>query len=156
MCASTPPLSGSPARSAATPLAKRALVPSTATCSATELHYPLKSTVMTPPRGMVALATRHRLSSSLTLFLAKSCRVAFQTSDVRSLAMSPRATDFGVAGVDGCPDRARGAEGQPAELQSGGRRMRALLDEFDGDLAHRGVVFVLQHLESVDDGAHRD
>src|ERR1700678_1475267 len=33
--------------------------------------------------------------------------------------------------------------------------MRALLDQLDCDLAHRGVVLVLQHLESIDDGANR-
>jgi hypothetical protein len=62
---------------------------------------------------------------------------------------------FGVAGVDRGASRARGAEGEPAELQAGGGGVGAALDEVQRKAAHVLVGFVLQNLEPVDDGAHR-
>ena len=110
---------------------------------------------MTPPRGMADCAIRQRLSSSLTLFLAANWRGGFHAS-VGAFAGDDAARHrLGVAGVDRRPQRARGAEGEPAELQPRRGGGGALLDQIGRHRTHLGVFFVLQHLEAVDDRADR-
>ncbi len=61
-----------------------------------------------------------------------------------------------IAEIDLRTGRARGAEGEPAELQAGGRGARALLDEVEREgFGLLVVVLLLEHLEPVDDGAGR-
>ena len=62
---------------------------------------------------------------------------------------------FGVARVDRCAGRTRGAKGQSAKLQPRRSGPRALFDEVERKAAHFGVLLVLQHFKSVDDRADR-
>ena len=92
---------------------------------------------------------------SLTLFLGSSARVAFHSSRVFSSANRLRATLSASPVVDRGAGRAGGAEGEAAELQSGGGDARRLLDEVHREAAHVRVLLGLQHFEAVGDGADR-
>ena len=110
---------------------------------------------MVPPRGAAPAAMRQRLSRSLTTFFGASRR--WRVPSQRRSIVDEEASRhiLGVSGVDRCAERARGAEGEPAELQSGGGRDRALLDEVHRDRAHLRVLFAVEHFEAVDDRPDR-
>ncbi len=62
---------------------------------------------------------------------------------------------LGVAGVDRCGQRARGAKGEAAELNPRRGGHGALPDQIHGDSAHLGVVIAIEYFEAVDDRADR-
>ena len=60
-----------------------------------------------------------------------------------------------IASIDLRAGRARGAECQPAELQLGGSRVRALLDQIHGELGGFLVLVLRHHFEAVHDRSNR-
>ena len=94
-------------------------------------------------------------SSSLTRFFGSSTRGRFQASLVLSSSRKPRAIFSASPEIDLRAGGAGRAESDAAELQLGGRRAGALLDQVERKGLGRLVLFLLQHFEAVDDRADR-
>ena len=62
---------------------------------------------------------------------------------------------FGIAEIDLRARRPGGAEGDPAKLQSAGRRLDAFLDQIERKGLGFLVLAVLHHLEPIDDRSDR-
>jgi hypothetical protein len=100
------------------------------------------------------MAIMMRLRRSFTRFFGNSARGALQEKAELVVLEHAARHLLGIAKIDGGAGRSRGPEGETGELQAGGCLLRALADEIEGEIAHGGVVLVLQHLEPVHDGPH--